>query len=226
MSSCGIAAGAGVIFDLLKAEVAADFPEVAVRQCGCNGLCYAEPLVEVCVDGVPPVLYGRVTPDFARRIIEEHLGETAPHERPYLFHGRERNRCEHEENRCSYKGHLAHGRYHPRHPCRCLSTNCARPGSKVTVQAVRAADLGIYGAGVAVTILPDGPRYVNVDGPGYRPDRRSTLKQGIVLNDLVKSDEGDQMRIVLRNCGGIDPENIDDYLWPGGSRRLANACSR
>ena len=75
MSSCGIAAGAREIFDLLKAEAARHFPDVAVRQCGCNGLCYAEPLVEVCIEGVPPVLYGRVTPEVAGRIIEEHLGE-------------------------------------------------------------------------------------------------------------------------------------------------------
>jgi (2Fe-2S) ferredoxin len=75
MSSCGIAAGAQLIFDLLKEEVARSHPDVAVRRCGCNGLCYAEPLVEVCIEGVPPVLYGRVTPDIAHRIVEEHLGD-------------------------------------------------------------------------------------------------------------------------------------------------------
>jgi (2Fe-2S) ferredoxin len=75
MSSCGIAAGAQRIFDLLREEVAKAHPEVAVLRCGCNGLCYAEPLVEVCTDGVPPVLYGRVTPDIAHRIVEEHLGD-------------------------------------------------------------------------------------------------------------------------------------------------------
>ena len=75
MSSCGIAAGAKKIFDLLKAEVAKRYPEVTVRQCGCNGLCYAEPLVEVCAANLPPVLYGRVTPEVALRIVEEHLGE-------------------------------------------------------------------------------------------------------------------------------------------------------
>lgn len=75
MSSCGIAAGAQKIFDLLKEEIAKAHPEVVVQRCGCNGLCYAEPLVEVCIEGVPPVLYGRVTPDIAHRIVEEHLGD-------------------------------------------------------------------------------------------------------------------------------------------------------
>jgi (2Fe-2S) ferredoxin len=75
MSSCGIAAGAQKIFDLLKEEIGRAHPEVAVERCGCNGLCYAEPLVEVSIEGVPPVLYGQVTPDIAHRIVEEHLGD-------------------------------------------------------------------------------------------------------------------------------------------------------
>jgi NADP-reducing hydrogenase subunit HndB len=29
----------------------------------------------VCVEGVPPVVYGNVTPEIAQRIVEEHLGE-------------------------------------------------------------------------------------------------------------------------------------------------------
>ena len=75
MSSCGIAAGAKVVFDFLKQEVAKRYPAVTVRQCGCNGLCFAEPLVEVCIEGVPAVVYGNVTPEIAQRIVEEHLGE-------------------------------------------------------------------------------------------------------------------------------------------------------
>ena len=75
MSSCGIAAGAAVIFDLLKTETSKRFADVVVRRCGCNGLCYAEPLVEVCAAGLPPVVYGRVTPEIAHRIVEEHLGK-------------------------------------------------------------------------------------------------------------------------------------------------------
>lgn len=74
MSSCGLAAGAGAVFDLLKDEVARRFPEVQVRRCGCNGMCHAEPLVEVSAGGVPPVVYGRVTREIAQRILEEHVG--------------------------------------------------------------------------------------------------------------------------------------------------------
>ena len=36
MSSCGVAAGARVVYDFLKQEVEKRFPHIAVRQCGCN----------------------------------------------------------------------------------------------------------------------------------------------------------------------------------------------
>jgi len=75
MSSCGLAAGAKAVYDFLKLEVEKRFPQIAVRQCGCNGLCHAEPLVEVCVPGVPAVIYGQVTKEVAQRIVAEHLGE-------------------------------------------------------------------------------------------------------------------------------------------------------
>ena len=35
---------------------------------------------------------------------------------------------------------------------------------------------------------------------------------------------GKQKRIVLENCGEIDPLNIDDYLARDGYQALENAC--
>jgi (2Fe-2S) ferredoxin len=73
MSSCGVAAGADEVFRILSAEAEKRGRAVPVMQCGCNGACFAEPLVEVCVDGLPSVTYGRVTPEIAMRIMEEHV---------------------------------------------------------------------------------------------------------------------------------------------------------
>ncbi len=72
-SSCGIAAGAKEVFDLLKTEFRRRGHEIAVRRCGCVGMCYAEPLVEILVEGMPRVFYGKVDKDTALRIIEEHV---------------------------------------------------------------------------------------------------------------------------------------------------------
>ena len=93
-------------------------------------------------------------------------------------------------------------------------------GLEGSVQAVRAADMGVYGCGVAVKILPDGPLYVNVTEAAIDLIVDKTLKQGIVLDDLVKADASGQVRIVLRNCGVIDPENINDYFQKDGYQGL------
>jgi (2Fe-2S) ferredoxin len=75
MSSCGIAAGAQGVFDLLRAEAEKKEIDIPIKQCGCSGACYAEPLVEVAVEGMPTVTYGNVTEEVALRIIDEHVAE-------------------------------------------------------------------------------------------------------------------------------------------------------
>ncbi len=58
-ASCGIAAGAGAVFEAFQKTVT-DIPVVGV---GCIGHCYAEPMVEVeCEDG-SSVFYSKVKPD-------------------------------------------------------------------------------------------------------------------------------------------------------------------
>jgi (2Fe-2S) ferredoxin len=74
MSTCGIAAGADVVLETLKQEVKKRNLDITVGQCGCAGKCYAEPLVEVCIDGVPQVIYGNIDKKSAVEIIERHVG--------------------------------------------------------------------------------------------------------------------------------------------------------
>lgn len=73
LSSCGIAAGAQTVFDVFASEVKKRNLTVRVGRCGCSGSCFAEPLVEVSMPGMPPVVYGKVTGEIATRIIEEHI---------------------------------------------------------------------------------------------------------------------------------------------------------
>ncbi len=73
MSSCGLAAGALEVYQTLLKESKERSIPVEVRKCGCQGMCYAEPLVEVTVEGMPRVIYGRVTRDVAVKILEKHV---------------------------------------------------------------------------------------------------------------------------------------------------------
>ncbi len=75
MSTCGIAAGAEAVFEYLREEVARRGLPIEVKKCGCLGMCYAEPLVEVRAAGLPQVIYGQVNRELARLIVENHLVE-------------------------------------------------------------------------------------------------------------------------------------------------------
>jgi NADP-reducing hydrogenase subunit HndB len=75
MSTCGIAAGADEIFNTLQAEIQKRGLPVKVSKCGCIGMCFAEPLVEVKVMGLPVVRYGKVNKAVALDIVEKHLVE-------------------------------------------------------------------------------------------------------------------------------------------------------
>ncbi len=74
LGTCGLAAGARATLDALVEELnRRGLVNVTVRQTGCMGLCHSEPTVEVRVPGMPPMIYGKVTPEVARRIVEEHI---------------------------------------------------------------------------------------------------------------------------------------------------------
>lgn len=73
MSTCGIAAGAQDVFDLFTKEIKQHDLKVIVSRTGCLGMCHAEPLIEVAIDGLPSVVYGGVNKEIAHRIIEEHV---------------------------------------------------------------------------------------------------------------------------------------------------------
>ncbi len=72
-STCGVAAGAKEVYDELLEEVQAHNLDVQIIKCGCLGLCSAEPLVEVNVEGVPRVFYGKVNKDVAQKIVDDHI---------------------------------------------------------------------------------------------------------------------------------------------------------
>ena len=67
LGSCGIAAGARSVFDVLLGELAGTADIVSV---GCRGLCFAEPLVGVAWPDGRTALYGNVDAAAAARIAE------------------------------------------------------------------------------------------------------------------------------------------------------------
>lgn len=129
MASCGTAAGARKVFDILNSRLMNKGLPIELKKSGCMGMCYNEPLVEVISPDGENTLYIRVTPERLERIINEHLlGDQRISE---------------------------------------------------------------------FTISPQE------------------------WNELM----GQQKRIVLRHCGVIDPDNIDDYIAQGGYEALRKALT-
>jgi len=127
LGSCGIAAGAGKVYDKIKALQEAEKLDFELKKTSCIGMCYREPLVEI-VDETGSYLYGEVSEERAIEIIDKHVNQHNP------------------------------------------------------------------------------------------------VKEYVVQTDLFETPEKDyiesQVKIVLRNCGYIDPENIDEYEARQGYRAI------
>jgi len=74
MGTCGIAAGAKDTLQAIISELAENkIDDLSVVQSGCMGLCEVEPTVEVHMEGQSPIVYGHVTPEQAKRIVQQHI---------------------------------------------------------------------------------------------------------------------------------------------------------
>ncbi len=73
MSTCGIAAGADKVYALFVEEIKKRKLDIQIKKCGCQGMCYSEPSVEVRVKGLPDVIYGKVDKEGVIKILDKHI---------------------------------------------------------------------------------------------------------------------------------------------------------
>lgn len=74
MATCGIAAGARPVLMAIVEEVEKRrLKNVTVTQTGCIGICQFEPVVEIEVPGGEKITYVKMTPEKARRVVNDHL---------------------------------------------------------------------------------------------------------------------------------------------------------
>jgi NADH-quinone oxidoreductase subunit F len=77
LATCGIAAGGESVYETIEKEIKENNLPVTLKKTGCMGMCYEEVLVEVANNG-SSYLYSQVTPDKARRIVQEHVMADKP----------------------------------------------------------------------------------------------------------------------------------------------------
>jgi NADH-quinone oxidoreductase subunit F len=77
LGSCGVAAGAGKVYDKIKAMQAAENLDFELKKTSCVGMCYREPLVEI-VDESGTYLYGGINEEKAVELIDKHVNQHSP----------------------------------------------------------------------------------------------------------------------------------------------------
>lgn len=73
MATCGIASGAREIMKYLVEQCEQQAIDVKIKQTGCLGYCYAEPMIEVQLPGGEPKVFGYVDKNRAGEIIEKYI---------------------------------------------------------------------------------------------------------------------------------------------------------
>ena len=82
--SCGNAAGANKVFDVLEAGLRDNGIKAELLSTGCIGACYLEPIVEVISDGGKKYTYVKVNADAAGEIVQKHLLGGTPVEEMFM----------------------------------------------------------------------------------------------------------------------------------------------
>ena len=88
------------------------------------------------------------------------------------------------------------------------------------VQLVKIADIGLYEKGITVKILPENIVYSGIKNTDVKRIVEETIKGNKIIKELLYEKKSKQMRAVLKNCGYIDPESLEDYIAAGGYKAL------
>ena len=120
----------------------------------------------------------------------------------------------------------------------CLQSGIVEANLGDSIQIRRTGCHGFCQRGPLVVIEPEGIFYTKVQPDDVSEIAQSLLPQGKPVERLFYHDPATnrpipchrdipfyskQQRVVLRNCGNIDPENIEDYLAVGGYQALRKA---
>ncbi len=108
------------------------------------------------------------------------------------------------------------------------------------VNVIRTGCFGLCALGPIVIVYPEGAFYSKVKVEDVPRIVKEHLKEGNIVKELLYEEtlDGDevkslnqtpfyakQRRIVLRNCGVIDPENIDEYIGTKGYAALGKVLT-
>ena len=156
-ATCGLATGAGLVYNALAEEIERQKSDIILGKTGCIGMCYREPLVDVIEPNRPRLTYSKLMPKNVPTFLNQVLEGNHKSKKPY---------CRIDEDIF-----IANG---------------------------------------------ETKRYFS----GALPDDLGEVSLMSEIDFYKK-----QVRIATRNCGYIDPDNIDEYIARGGYFSLHKALS-
>ena len=122
-----------------------------------------------------------------------------------------------------------------------LHDEIAKNGLESEVKVVRTGCFGLCSLGPIMIVYPEGSFYARVTPDEIPRIVKEHLKEGNVVKEMLYEDtvkeDGSvisldetafykkQLRIALRNCGVIDPEDIEEYIATGGYQALAKVLT-
>ena len=113
-------------------------------------------------------------------------------------------------------------------------------GMDQEVKVVATGCFGLCAMGPIVLIYPEGSLYTNVKEEDIKEIVSEHIVKGRIVERLLHKESEDvgkvtsltdtefykhQLRIALRNCGNINPENIDEYIGTGGYEALGKVLT-
>lgn len=221
MDTGGIAAGAREVFEALLAAKTASGAEVEILQTGSLGFAFADPVLSVGGAGRPTLMFGNMDAASATELLhgmingwrlpDDHV--IASRDRAVDLNGAPQTTLLIKDSSMEDSDKSAFFQ-------QSMIEELNAHGLGDEVRVVRAYDIGLYNQGMCIQLLPSRVTYSNVLSPDLRRIIGISLQCGKVLDDLLVSSPDPQQRIVLRNCGHIDPDEVEDYLRAGGYRGL------
>lgn len=115
-------------------------------------------------------------------------------------------------------------------------------GLEKEILVVRTGCFGLCSLGPIMIVYPEGAFYAQATPDGVERIVKEHLKDGKVVKELLYEktvhEDGSiislsetnfykkQLRVALRNCGVIDPENIEEYIAEDGYQALAKVLTK
>lgn len=123
-----------------------------------------------------------------------------------------------------------------------LENALKKNGIDKEILVVRTGCFGLCSLGPIMIVYPEGAFYSQATPEGVERIVKEHLKEGNVVKELLYQEtvheDGSiislsetafykkQLRVALRNCGVIDPENIDEYIAVDGYQALAKVLTK